>query len=208
MKPIHPNIMQKLSLNQSLQQRLSPQQIQFIKLLQIPTAELDTRIEEELEINPALEEGQEDWQETSERDEYDDDYGDEGDFDDDDKFTETYKEVDIESYLHDDEIHGYKMQGDGGGQGDEDRDFPLANINTLTDLLMQQLGYLRLDEREQVIGNQLIGSVESDGYIRRPMQSIVNDLAFIQGVYTDVAEVEAVLKKVQTFDPPGIGART
>ncbi len=208
MKPIHPNIMQKLSLNQSLQQRLSPQQIQFIKLLQIPTAELDARIEEELEINPALEEGQEDWQETSDRDEYDDDYGDEGDFDDDDHFTETHKEVDIESYLHDDEIHGYKMQGDGGGQGDEDRDFPLANISTLTDLLIQQLGYLRLDEREQIIGNQLIGSVESDGYIRRPMQSIVNDLAFIQGVYTDVAEVEAVLKKVQSFDPPGIGART
>ena len=193
--------MQKLSLNQSLQQRLSPQQIQFIKLLQIPTVELEARIEEELEINPALEEGMDELQESKEKDEYDNEY--------DDDYDDTYqddRDLDIDSYLHD-EINGYKMQGDGGGP-EEEREFPAINITSLSDLLIQQLGYLKLDERQEVIGNQLIGSIESDGYIRRAMQAIVNDLAFTQGVYTNTAEVEEVLKKVQTFDPPGIGARS
>jgi RNA polymerase sigma-54 factor len=198
--------MQKLSLNQSLQQRLSPQQIQFIKLLQIPTAELETRIEEELEINPALEEGMEEWQTSDDRNDDEYDEYDRDEYDDDDQFTDTNREIDIESYLHDDEVSGYKMQGDGAGN-DDDRDFPLANVSSLTDLLLQQLGYLRLDDRQEIIGNQLIGSIESDGYIRRPLQSIVNDLAFIQGVYTDVEEIEQVLRRIQAFDPPGIAAR-
>ncbi len=191
--------MQKLSLNQSLQQRLSPQQIQFIKLLQIPTVELEARIEEELEINPALEEGMDELNETKEKDEFDDDY---------DEFDDSYQDdrtLDIDNYLND-EVNGYKMQGD-GASGEEDREYPVANFSSLSDLLVQQLGYMRLDEREEVIGNQLIGSIESDGYIRRSMQAIVNDLAFTQGVYTNTAEVELVLKKVQTFDPPGIAAR-
>ncbi|MDZ7900011.1 MAG: RNA polymerase factor sigma-54 [Arcicella sp.] len=194
--------MQKLSLNQSLQQRLSPQQIQFIKLLQIPTFELSARIEEELEINPALEEGMEMENDVKERDEYDEDFDDYAD----EKFDEyNDREIDIESYLHDD-YAGYKMQGDGSGD-DDDKEMPIAMISSLTDHLTDQLGFLRLEETQEIIGRQLIGSIEADGYIRRPMQAVVNDLAFTQGVYTTIEDVESILKCIQTFDPPGIAAR-
>lgn len=191
--------MQKLSLNQTLQQKLSPQQIQFIKLLQIPTAELDTRIEEELEINPALEEGADEYDEPSNDDPFDDEYGEEPRSRDD--------ELDLDGYLGSDDYNGYKMQGD-GNYAEEERESPLASSSSLIDSLMQQFGYLRLSEEQRVIGLQLIGSIESDGYIRRSMQAIVNDLAFSQGVFTDASELEEVLSRVQTFDPPGIAART
>ncbi len=193
--------MQKLSLTQSLQQRLSPQQIQFIKLLQIPSAELEQRIEEELEINPALEEGMD--LDSQSGEEYDDDYPDSRE---DYSEYETYEGLDVKQYLNQDEYAGYKMQGD--GWGDEDRDnLPVAAMNTLAESLIQQLGYLKLNEREQGIGMQLIGSIEEDGYIRRPMRSICNDLAFIQNIYTNEEEVIKILKKVQGFEPAGIGAR-
>ncbi len=190
--------MQKLSLNQSLQQKLSPQQIQFIKLLQIPTAELENRVEEELEINPALEEGQEEFDQ-AEDDPFGDDY-------DGDEFKDRTGDLDIEGYLGGDDYAGYKMQGDGGYE--EDRETPIATTSSLMDALMQQFGYLQLTDAQRVIGLQLIGSIESDGYIRRSIQAIVNDLAFSQNVFTDAEELEEVLKKIQTFDPPGIGART
>lgn len=182
--------MQKLVLSQSLGQRLSPQQIQFIKLLQVPTAELDTRIEEELEINPALEEGKEE----PEEDDYEEEYEE-----------EATDDFDIEDYLHDDEA-GYKMQGDGNGQ-EEEKEMPIAMGTTLSDQLITQLGYLGLDEHQYKIGKQLIGSIESDGYIRREISAIVNDLAFSQNVNTDEDEVESVLAQIQDFDPAGIGAR-
>lgn len=188
--------MQKLGLVQTLQQKLSPQQIQFIKLLQVPTAELEARIEEELETNPALEEGPEDVAET------------EDNFDD---FEEEYKErdddINFEDYLQDD-YTGYKMQGDGGNPDEEDREMPIANVSTLTEQLMDQLGFLGLDERQYKIGEQLIGSIESDGYIRRDLEAIVNDLAFAQNIETEVEELEEVLSKIQTFDPAGIAARS
>jgi RNA polymerase sigma-54 factor len=186
--------MQKLGLNQSLQQKLSPQQIQFIKLLQVPTAELESRIEEELEINPALEEGEEkEVQEdpNSEEEVPEPTAGDE--------------EVDIKDYLQDDDYSGYKMQGD--GDEEEERDMPIPMSTSLHELLMNQLDFLGLDEKEYVIGKQLVGSIETDGYIRRDIESIVNDLAFSQGIETTAEEVERILKKIQTFDPPGIAAR-
>ena len=188
--------MQKLSLSQSLQQKLSPQQIQFIKLLQIPTVELDTRIEEELEINPALEEGADEEYDQKQEDPYDelDDYKERDD------------DLDIDSYIRDEDYAGYKMQGD-GNYNEEDRDVPLATSSSLIDSLMQQFGYLNLTEDQRTIGLQLIGSIEADGYIRRSMQAIVNDLAFSQNIFTDADEVEGVLHKIQSFDPPGIAAR-
>ncbi len=196
--------MQKLTLNQTLQQRLSPQQIQFIKLLQIPTFELAARIEEELEINPALEEGME-WNTEQQEDKHDsDDTYD--DFEKDEFAEYGDRDLDIDTYLHDD-YSGYKMQGDGNMLDDDEKDFPIPTLDTLTDHLAMQLGFLKLDETQQIIGQQIIGSIEEDGYIRRPMQAIVNDLAFTQGVYTTSDEVEKILKLVQTFDPPGIAAR-
>lgn len=184
--------MQKLSLTQSLQQKLSPQQIQFIKLLQVPTAELETRVEEELEVNPALEEGKEEKaEEVSE--EYEDDF--------EDNVTEG-----IEDYLQDD-YAGYKMQGDGRNPDDEDKESPISVGRSLHEHLISQLGYLKLDDRERVLGKQLIGSIDADGYIRRDLEAIVNDLAFSQGVETDEEELENLLYKIQNFDPAGVGAR-
>jgi len=185
--------MQKLTLSQSLQQKLSPQQIQFIKLLQVPTAELDTRIEEELESNPALEEGKSE----------DDNVIDEPDYKDDEDYDN--QEPNLEEYLHDD-YSGYKMQGDGGGS-DEDKEIPISVGTSLHEQLETQLGYLKLDERQALLGKQLVGSIDTDGYIRRELDSIVNDLAFSQGIETDTEELESLLFKIQNFDPAGIGAR-
>ncbi len=182
--------MQKLSLNQSLQQKLSPQQIQFIKLLQIPTAELESRVEQELEDNPVLEEGKEESDELS------------NEFEEDDAGNDD--ELDVDDYLQDDDFSGYKMQGDGDN---EDKEMPIATSTTLNEQLMNQLGFLRLDDHQYAIGKQLIGSIESDGYIRRDLESIINDLAFSQNIETDIDEVEEILRKIQQFDPPGIAAR-
>ena len=116
------------------------------------------------------------------------------------------RDLDIDSYLHDD-YSGYKMQGDGNGTEDEEKEMPIMMVESLSDHLTTQLGFLRLDETKETIGKQIIGSIEADGYIRRPLQAIVNDLAFTQGVYTSIAEVEEVLRAVQMFDPAGIAAR-
>jgi RNA polymerase sigma-54 factor len=186
--------MQKLGLRQSLQQKLSPQQIQFIKLLQVPTAELETRIEQELESNPALEEGadepeeetppQEEMQETAAADD----------------------EIDIKDYLPDDDYTSYKTRSE-SSDDEEDREIPIPTASSLHEQLLTQLGFLKLDDRLTEIGKQLIGSIEGDGYIRRDLDAIVNDLAFSQNIETTREEVEGLLKKIQAFDPPGIAAR-
>ena len=195
--------MQKLGLSQSLQQKLSPQQIQFIKLLQVPTAELEGRIEEELEINPALEEGEEQEQEQEKPEESPAESESE---EAPETSTSNDDDVDIKDYLGDDDYSGYKMQGD-GDEDDDNREMPIPMSSSLHEQLMNQLDFLGLDERELAIGKQLVGSIESDGYIRRDLEAIVNDMAFSQGIETTAEEVEAVLKKIQTFDPPGIAAR-
>jgi len=227
--------MQRLDLKQLLSQKLSPQQIQFIKLLQIPTAELETRIKEEMEVNPALEEDEPD--EPEERDDSDDADSDEDDpdaeFDNDDNtLDEDFEDrspadeqpepelpkddtpenpdntdLDLSDYLNDDEIAGYKMQGDGPGD-EEERDMPLADTSgSLMDSLLDQLHFADLDEKQEAIGQQLIGSIDGDGYIRRDLSAIANDLAFSQNIEATVPEIEAVLRVIQGFDPPGIAAR-
>jgi RNA polymerase sigma-54 factor len=228
-------------MKQLLSQKLSPQQIQFIKLLQIPTVELEARIKEELEANPALEEGDdadEDF-EDQERDEAEeaDDFDDpdsefdnpdntlEEDFDErgeeqpeielpgkdeptDQKESDSADDLDLSDYLNDDEIAGYKMQGDGPGEDEDDREMPLADTSgSLIDSLLDQLGFADLDEKQEAIGRQLIGSIDGDGYIRRDLSAIANDLAFAQNIEATVPEIEAVLHVVQSFDPPGIAAR-
>ncbi len=187
--------MQKLSLSQTLSQKLSPQQIQFIKLLQVPTAELDTRIEEELEINPALEEGREEPEVSQESDDFDD------------LEPSATEDLNVEDYLGDDEYSGYKMQGDGNYGDEDDKEMPIAMQSSLNDQLEAQLGFLGLDERQETIALQLIGSIETDGYIRRELDAIVNDLAFSQNIETDLDELEDMLSLIQQFDPPGIAAR-
>jgi RNA polymerase sigma-54 factor len=193
--------MQKLNLTQSLSQKLSPQQIQFIKLLQVPTMELAARIEQELESNPLLEEGRDDEDENLIGNE-------EEDYDDNDEIMDAdpVEEINIDEYLGSEDMNGYKMQGDGPGE-EEDKDMPLPTYSSLAENLLTQLGYLNLSEKEETIGKQLIGSIDNDGYIRRDLEAIVNDLAFSINVETTEDEVEEVLKKIQMFDPPGIGCR-
>lgn len=186
--------MQRLGLTQTLSQKLSPQQIQFIKLLQVPTAELEARIEEELEVNPALEEGkEEEFQEVDAEDIPAEDNG-----------VDTADEINVEDYIRDEDYTGFKMQGDGDT---EDRDMPMATTSTLNDSLLSQLGFLRLDETQEQVGKQLLGSIDADGYIRRDLEAIINDLAFSQNIYIELDELEEILAKIQKFDPPGIAAR-
>jgi RNA polymerase sigma-54 factor len=185
--------MQGLSINLSQQQRLSPQQIQLIKLLQIPTAELAARIEAELEENPALEEGI-----SEERLE---DMGDRETVED-----LANEEMAIDDYLQDD-YAGYKMAGDSYDPNEEMRERPMPTVPSAEEFLLMQIGFVIINERERIIAEQLIGSLEDDGYLRRNIESIVNDLAFTVGFETDYQEVEAVLLKVQQLDPAGIGAR-
>ncbi|MEY3404846.1 MAG: polymerase sigma-54 factor, partial [Bacteroidota bacterium] len=188
--------MQKLGLSQHLQQKLSPQQIQFIKLLQVPTAELEGRIEEELESNPALEEGPDEIQDSTQ-----------GDTEDSSSEESAQEELDISDYLRDDDYNSYKTQTDNGDDEEEDREMPIATTSSLQESLMAQLGFLGLDERRYQIAQQLIGSIEGDGYIRRPLESIVNDLAFSLGIETTLEETESILKQIHGFDPAGIAAR-
>lgn len=185
--------MQGLSIKLSQQQKLSPQQIQLIKLLQIPTAELAARVEEELEQNPALEEGAdaERFEEEGERETVED---------------LEREELEIGDYLQDD-YAGYKMAGDSYDPNEEIRERPMATVPSAEEFLLMQIGFVVSGEREQLIAEQVIGSLEDDGYLRRNIESIVNDLAFTIGFETNYAEVEAVLKKVQQLDPAGIGAR-
>ena len=152
--------MQRLGLSQNLQQKLSPQQIQFIKLLQVPTAELENRIEEELEINPALEEGSEEERVEQEEKEDNGDNESEADTPSDDaetpETTEKESEVDIKDYLQDDDYGGYKSQSDGD---EEERDMPLATSSSLHESLTTQLGFLGLGDLQYAIGKQLVNNL-------------------------------------------------
>jgi RNA polymerase sigma-54 factor len=189
--------MQKLTLSQSFQQKLSPQQIQFIKLLEVPTAELDTRIEEELEINPALEEGFDDIKTESLDKNTDENEGEADEYEGDD--------LSLSEYLGADD-KGYKMS-DGNDPEEDDKEMPIADETSLFSSLETQLNFLGLNERQLAIGLQIIGSLDEDGYLRRRIESIANDLAFTQNINTDEEEILAVLSKIQEFDPAGIAAR-
>ena len=186
--------MQKLGLAQQLSQKLSPQQIQFIKLLQIPTVELENRIEEELEANPALDEGKE---ESS------------------DENTETFDEFDeaanddinVDELLRHDDWGGYKMQGDGFDPNQEDKDMPIVGATSMLDLLTQQVGYMRLDEHQNSLALHLVGSLDADGYLRRDLESVANDLLFAQNIETEEDEIQEVLHKIQQLEPAGVGAQ-
>ncbi|MEQ8359854.1 MAG: RNA polymerase factor sigma-54 [Cytophagales bacterium] len=186
--------MQRISLKQTLSQKLSPQQIQFIKLLQVPTAELETRIEEELEANPALEEGE------------DDEIGADSENSDSEKTEERDDEIGLEDYLHD-EYSGYKMAGDGPNPDDENKQTPIVSGSSLLERLENQMGFRKLSEREQEIAKQIIGSIDADGYLRRELEAISNDLAFSKNIEAEYDELENLLFEVQKLDPPGIGAR-
>src|SRR6476469_1316508 len=197
------------NLQQKLLQKLSPQQIQLMKLLQVPTANLEERIKEELEENPALEMGEE-----GHEDEYGDDMPDEFDSGNDDDAemdgsADEYENVDISEYVVDDdgEIADYKMKDDNYPEIDDQKVIPIRVETSFHESLLNQLGMLELDERSFKIAEQVVGSLDDDGYLRRELSSISDDLAFRQGLVVEEKEIEAIVEKIQQFDPPGICAR-
>lgn len=194
--------MLKQTLQQKLLQKLSPQQIQFIKLLQVPTVSLDARIKEELEENPALEDGSltnmnDPVEEYPDKDPDDDFNMEENSYDD---------EFSVDEYIQEDD---YKDYGGGYDHDDEDgkKEIPIAVQDSFFENLQNQLDLLALSDKDYVLGQQIIGSLDDDGYLRRPILSLIDDLAFSQNVIVEEDEVEEMLKIVQTFDPAGIGAR-
>ena len=189
-------------LHQKLLQKLSPQQIQFMKLLQVPAAQLEERIKEELEENPALEIGKE--QESEGDAEETDDYTSEVDTEEREEGED--ESFDMTDYLQEDE-DGDDYRTKEPYEKEEYAAAPVRMETSFHDLLLQQLSMLQLNERDQLIAEQIVGSIDDDGYLRRETSSIVNDLAFKQNMEITEEEVEALLLQIQQFDPPGIGAR-
>ena len=194
--------MLKQQLNFKLSQKLSPQQIQLMKLIQLPTQAFEQRLKQEMEENPALEGGKDD------KDDYEEDF-ENPDYQDEDPGNESIEtEIDIDEYLSDDEIPNYRLQANNYSADDEDRQVPYASGTSFTQYLKTQLSTLRLNESQKEIAEFLVGSVDESGYIRRSVQDIVDDLAFTQNVYTDEETVEKVLKYIHELDPAGVGARS
>lgn len=189
--------MLKQNLQLKLQQKLSPQQIQLMKLLQVSTMDLEQRIKEELQDNPALEEGDE----MLEQD-------DQEDINQDDTPENDNEDIDInlEDYF-DDDTPDYKTQVNNQGKDIEERQTPIGQGSSFQDLLYQQLHFLELNDEEMMIADYLIGNLDDDGYLRRDLASIGNDLLFAQNITTDIKQLEHALLQIQSLDPPGIGAR-
>jgi RNA polymerase sigma-54 factor len=188
---------QKLQLK--LQQKLSPQQIQLMKLLQVPTAAIEQRIKEELEENPALDEGREGEEKVEQEDEYSDVY---------DEVKESEKEFDFSDYVDDDETPSYKLNVSNHSKDDEEKSTPLTVGASFTELLLVQMNLRQLTDKERVIGENLIGNLDESGYLRRDIEAIVDDLAFTQNVMVEVEEIEQMLDVIQDLDPAGVGARS
>ncbi len=196
------------SLQQKLLQKLSPQQIQLMKLLQVPTANLEIRIKEELEENPALELDEE--KHEDEKDEVQDEFGEgeEAEFEEKSGSEEEYGNVDVSEYVTDgdDDVADYKLRDDNYPE-EEQKQIPFKTETSFYETLLHQLGLLKLDEKEQKIAEQIVGSIDEDGYLRRDTSAIVDDLAFRQNVNATEEEVEAMIQRIQNFDPPGVAAR-
>ena len=191
-------------LHQKLLQKLSPQQIQLMKLLQIPVANLEQRIKEEMQENPALEEGTE-----ADEDEYSTDEDEKIDTsDDDEELSEREEDISLDEYMNDDEVPDYKTSVNNSSPDDERREIPISVQGNFQDQLLAQLYQLDLDDRQYHIAEQLVGSLDDDGYIRRELAAVVDDLVFAQNISTEPGELEIILKKIQSLDPPGIGARS
>ncbi|MEN8768202.1 MAG: RNA polymerase factor sigma-54 [Candidatus Arcticimaribacter sp.] len=188
--------MLKQQLQLKLAQKLSPQQIQLMKLIQLPTLDFEQRLQNELEENPALESGKEE----NAEDTYDQEYEDNNDVID-------TQDIDIDAYLSDDEIPSYRLNTNNYSADDEDKSTPISGGISFHETLQLQIGSLILTEEERTIAEFIVGSIDESGYLRRALEDLIDDLAFTQGIIVEIETVEAVLKKVQSIDPAGVGAR-
>lgn len=185
-------------LQQKLLQKLSPQQIQMIKLLEVPTLQIEERIKKELEENPALEEGQEEDDIPAETE--------------DDQFEETDKDQDeftLDDYIEEDDIPEYRLQTNNYSKDEERRtEIPFSVGSSFQEHLESQLSLRDLTEKQKILGEYILGNIDEDGYLRRELENIVDDLAFLQNIETTEEELEEVLKIIQDLEPAGVGART
>jgi RNA polymerase sigma-54 factor len=192
--------MLRQSLHQKLLQKLSPQQIQLMKLIQLPTQAFEQRLKQELEENPALESGKETL------DDYEDNQSDES-YEDGDADSINADDINIDEYLSDDEIPNYKTQANNYSSDDEEKHIPYASGTSFTQHLKSQMHTYRLTEEEEIITDFLVGSIDESGYLRRELVDVLDDLAFTQNIYSTEEEIERLLKIVQQLDPGGVGAR-
>ena len=195
--------MLKQNLQFKLSQKLSPQQIQLMKLIQLPTQAFEQRLKEELVENPALESGKEE-EELYEKDEFDnnDEYD---DYEGSDNIGA--EDINIDEYLSDDETPEYKLQSNNYSDDDDDRETPFAAQTTFHQDLINQLNTFILTDEQHDIAEFLIGSIDDDGYLRRSIQDIIDDMAFTQGIYTDEKTTEKILNIIHELEPSGVGAR-
>lgn len=196
------------SLQQKLLQKLSPQQIQLMKLLQVPTANLEERIKEELEENPALELEE---QNESGQDEMVDEFSNteaEAEYEEQTGSEEEYDNIDVSDYVQegDDDVADYRTRDDNYPEEGE-KQLPFKTEASFYETLLLQLGMLKLDERQRKIAEQIVGSIDEDGYLRRETSAIVDDLAFRQNINATEEEVEEMIRRIQRFDPSGVAAR-
>ncbi len=168
---------------------MSPQQIQMIKLLELPTMQLEQRIKAEIEENPVLEEDEE-----KEREERQDD-------------GEAPKEISVDEYLREDDTPGYKMRANNYSKDDKQLTPTISGGRSLHEYLIEQLGYKNLDEREMTLARFLVGSIDEDGYLRRDLEAVADDISFMMGLETDENELEQILYVIHELEPAGIGAR-
>ncbi|MHC5352865.1 RNA polymerase factor sigma-54 [Myroides sp. LJL115] len=192
--------MLKQSLQLKLSQKLSPQQIQLMKLIQLPTLAFEQRLKEELIENPALETGKESEQTTTEE-EFLEDY---------DQYDNEHIQADdinIDEYLSDDETPDYKLQANNYSKDDEEYQAPIIAFDSFHQDLSNQLNTFTLSEQDRLIAQFLVGSIDDMGYLRRDIQDIVDDLAFTQGIYTDEQTVSRILTIIHQLEPFGVGAR-
>jgi RNA polymerase sigma-54 factor len=184
-------------LQQKLLQKLSPQQIQMIKLLEVPTLQIEERIKKELEENPALEEGQEEDEIPSEAEEEQ--------FEDTDKDQEEFT---LDDYIED-EIPDYRLQTKNYSKDEDKRtEIPFSVGFSFNEHLESQLSLRDLTDKQKILGEYIIGNIDEDGYLRRELINIVDDLAFLQNIETSESELEEVLKIIQDLEPTGVGARS
>lgn len=182
--------MQKLGLQQKLQQRLSPLQVQLIKMLEVPTMEMEQRVERELQENPALEEGKEldeSNPEEEKQENMDDDFS-------------------LDEYQYEDDIPSYKLYANNRSKDDKQVEIPFSAGRTFHEYLISQLNELSLNEDEAKVAEYIIGNIDEDGYLNRDVPSMVDDLAFMQNIYITDDELQRILDDIKQFDPPGVGA--
>ena len=191
--------MLKQRLQQKLLQKLSPQQIQMIKLLEVPAIQMEQRIKKELEENPALEEGADEEEIHNEEQE-------EEQFEEKDKDQEEFT---IDDYIDDDDIPEYRLQAKNYSKDDDKRmEIPFSAGSSFHEYLESQLILRDLSEKQKTLGEHILGNIDEDGYLRRELSNIVDDLAFQQNVTTTEEELDEVLAIIQDLEPAGVGART